>query len=129
MKDIVDIMDAFFTIPSKKMRGQISPDIILLPLEQMMRELLYKSLDEYSQQILLRSWTTHLKGTSEKDYFPSTTFPLPSQKTVKIEPIRKKIKPGIDHNYSLLQHVTHLTMILIGQILMVLMTCHYFHPT
>jgi hypothetical protein len=36
---------------------------------------------------------------------------LPSQKTVTIEPIRKKLKPRIDHNYSLLRHVTHLTMI------------------
>jgi hypothetical protein len=55
----------------------------------------------------------HIKGTSKNNYFPSTTFqdPLPSQKTVKIEPIRKKIKPGIDINYSLLWHVTHLTMI------------------
>jgi hypothetical protein len=44
---------------------------------------------------------------------PSTTFkdPLPSQKAVKIEPIRKKIKPGIGHNYSLFEHVTHLTII------------------
>jgi hypothetical protein len=60
----------------------------------------------------LRSWTTHLKGTSE-NYFPRTSFklPLPSQKTVEIEPIRNKIKPGIDHDYSLLQHVTQLTMI------------------
>jgi hypothetical protein len=83
------------------MRGHISPDIIFLPLEQMMRELLYKSLDEYSQQNLLRSWTTRLKGTSKKDYIPSTAFkdPLPSQKTVSIEPITMKIKPGIDHNF------------------------------
>jgi hypothetical protein len=54
----------------------------------------------------------HLKGTS-KHYFPIITFQehLPSQKTVKIEPIRKKLKPGIDHNYSLLWHVIHLTII------------------
>jgi hypothetical protein len=79
----------------------------------MMREHLYKSFDEYSRQNLLRSWTTHLKAPSKNNYFPSATFqdPLPSQKTVKIEPIRKKIKPGIDHDYSLLWHVTHLTII------------------
>jgi hypothetical protein len=49
----------------------------------------------------------------QKKYFPSTNFedPFLSQKTGKIETIRKKIKPGIDHNYSLLRHVTHLTMI------------------
>jgi hypothetical protein len=77
-----------------------------------MRKHLHQSLDEYSQQNLLRSWTTHLKGTSE-DFFPNIIFQdcLLSQKTVKIEPIRKKLKPGTDHNYSLLQHVTHLTMI------------------
>jgi hypothetical protein len=34
MKDIFDIMDAFFTVPSKKMRGHISPDIIFLPLKK-----------------------------------------------------------------------------------------------
>jgi hypothetical protein len=45
-----DIMDAFFTVPSKKMRGQISPDIIFLPPEQMMRDFLYKSLDEKSHK-------------------------------------------------------------------------------
>ncbi len=74
------------------MRGHISPDIIFLPLEQMMRELLYKSLDEYSQQYLLRSWTMHSKGASTNNYIPSTNFqdPLPSQKTVEIEPIRRK---------------------------------------
>jgi hypothetical protein len=61
----------------------------------------------------MRSWTTHLKAPSKSNYFSSTTFqdPLPSQKTVEIEPIREKIKPGIDHNYFLLRHVTHLTMI------------------
>jgi hypothetical protein len=48
MKDIFDIMDAFFTVPSKKMRRHSSPDIIFLPLEQMMRDKLYNSLDEYS---------------------------------------------------------------------------------
>jgi hypothetical protein len=112
------------------MRGHISPDSIFLPLEQIMRELLYKLLDEYSQQNVLRSWTTHLKGTPKKDYFQSTTFkgPLPTQKIVKIEPIRKKIKPGIDYNYSLLWHLTHLTMIdwtnTDG-----LKTCQYLHPT
>jgi hypothetical protein len=94
------------------MRGHIPPDIIFLPLEQMMRDKLYKSLDKYSQQNLMRSWIAHLKGTS-KNYFPKITFQdcAPSQKTVKIEPIKKKLNPGIDHNYSLLQHVTHLTMI------------------
>ncbi len=112
MKDVFDIMDAFFTVPSKKMRGHKSPDIMFLPLEQMMRDKLYNSLDEFFRQTLMRSWRTHLKAPP-KNYFPSTTFQerLPSQKTVKIEPIRKKLKPGIDHNYSLLWHVTHLTMI------------------
>jgi hypothetical protein len=33
MKDIFDIMDAFFTVPSKKMRGHSSPGILFLPLE------------------------------------------------------------------------------------------------
>jgi hypothetical protein len=53
-----------------------------------------------------------LKGTPE-NYFPKITFQdcLPSQKTVKIEPIIKKLRPGIDHDYSLLRHVTLLTMI------------------
>ena len=48
MKDVFDIMDAFFTVPSKKMRGHILTDIIFLSLEQMMRDKLYNSLDEYS---------------------------------------------------------------------------------
>jgi hypothetical protein len=112
MKDMFDIMDAFFTVPSKKMRGHMTPNIIFLPLKQMMRGKLYKSLDKFTEQNLLRSWTMHLKGTLE-NYFPKITFQdcVLSQKTVKIEPIRKKLKPGIDHNYSLLLHVTHLTMI------------------
>jgi hypothetical protein len=61
---------------------------------------------------LLRSWTTHLKEQS-KNYFPSITFQecLSLQQTVKIEPITKKLKPGIDHNYFFLWHVTRLTMI------------------
>ncbi len=33
MKDMFNIIDAFFTVPSKKMRGHLSPDIIFLPLE------------------------------------------------------------------------------------------------
>jgi hypothetical protein len=96
MKDIFDIMDAFFTLPSKKMSRHISLDIIFLPLEQMMRDKLYNSLDEFSQQNLLTIWTMHIKGIS-KNYFPKITFQecLPSQKTVKIEPIRKKLKHGI----------------------------------
>jgi hypothetical protein len=112
MKDIFDIVDAFFTVQSKKMRGHTSLDIIFLPLEQMMRDKLYNSLDDFCQQNLLRSWRTHLKGVSN-NYFPKVTFQecLLSQKIVKIEQIRKKLKPGIDHNYSLLWHVTHLTMI------------------
>jgi hypothetical protein len=32
MKDMFDIIDAFRTVPSKKMRGYISLDIIFLPL-------------------------------------------------------------------------------------------------
>jgi hypothetical protein len=52
MKDMFDIMDAFFTVPSKKIRGHIPPDIIFLFLEQMMRDKLYKSLDKYSQHII-----------------------------------------------------------------------------
>jgi hypothetical protein len=48
IKDVFDILDAFFTVPSKKTRGHSSPDIIFLPLEQMMRDKLYNSLDEFS---------------------------------------------------------------------------------
>jgi hypothetical protein len=48
MKDIFNIMDAFFTVRSNKIRGHSSPDIIFLPLEQMMRDKLYNSLDEFS---------------------------------------------------------------------------------
>ncbi len=112
MKDIINIMDTFFTVPSKKMRGHTSPDFINLPLEQMMRAKLYNSLDEFPRRNLLRSWRTHLKSPP-KNYFPNITFQehLPSQKKVKIEPITKKLKPGIDKNYFLLRYVTHLTMI------------------
>jgi hypothetical protein len=94
MKDIFDFIDAFFTVPSKKMRGHSSPDIIFLPLEQMMRDKLYNSWDEFSQQNLLRSWTVHLKAPP-KNYFPNITFQegLLSQKTVQIEPITKKLNP------------------------------------
>jgi hypothetical protein len=94
------------------MRGHPSLGIIFLPLEQMMRDKLYKSLDEFSQQNLMRSWTTHLKAPP-KNYFPITTFedPLPSQKTVETKHITMKIKPGIDQNYFFFWHVTHLTMI------------------
>ncbi len=47
MKDIFNIMDAFFTVPSKTMRGHSSPNIIFLPQEQMMRDKLYNSLNEF----------------------------------------------------------------------------------
>ncbi len=33
MKDMFNIMDAFFTVPSKKMRGHVPPDIMFLPLD------------------------------------------------------------------------------------------------
>ena len=70
----------------------------------------------------------HLKGTPKKDYFPRTNFkdPLPSPNIVKIEPIRKKTKPGIDHNYPLPWHVTHLTIIDWTNT-DIFKTCHYFH--
>jgi hypothetical protein len=50
MKVMFDIMVAFFTVPSKKLGGHISPDIIFLPLEQMMRKHVYQSFDKYSQK-------------------------------------------------------------------------------
>jgi hypothetical protein len=88
MKDMFDIMDAFFTVPSKTMRGHIPPDIIFLPLDQMMRHKLYNSLAEFSQQNLLRSWTMHLKATS-KNYFPKTPF-----KTVFCHKRQSKLNPS-----------------------------------
>jgi hypothetical protein len=37
--------------------------------------------------------------------------PLPSQRTIQHKNIKKEFKPGINHDYLLLQHVKYITVI------------------
>jgi hypothetical protein len=51
--------------------------------------------------------------TSPEEYFPTTIIstPLPSQSTLNHQPIKKKLKPGIGHDYLLLRFVGFFTKI------------------
>jgi hypothetical protein len=112
MKGMFDIVHAFFRVISKATKGHPSSKEIFLPLEQMMRATLFESLDEPNNNNLLASWESHLPKNIEK--FPTTQTipsPLPSQLKVNHEPIKKKLKPGIDHDYLLLWFVSSLTKV------------------
>jgi hypothetical protein len=78
-----------------------------------MRAKLYSSLNESFQTHLLASWETFLQ-TPPQDYFPTTEIistSLPLQLTLNHQTIKKKLKPGIDHDYLLLWFVGFLTKV------------------
>ncbi len=113
IQETLDIVDAFFrVIPTSKRNYPCSKEIFL-PLEQMMRAKLYNSLNESFQEHLLASWQNYSQTTPE-EYFPTTTIistSLPSQLTLNHQTIKKKLKPGIDHDYLLLWFVGFLTKV------------------
>ena len=79
----------------------------------MMRFKLYSSLTEPYQTQLLASWEDFLHNQFQ-DIFPkneiiSTSLPL--QLTLHHQPIKKKLKPGINHDYLLLWFVGFLTKV------------------
>jgi hypothetical protein len=84
-----------------------------LPLEQMTRFKLYRSLKESFKTHLLASWETILQ-TPIQYYFPTTEI-IPTslllQLTLNHQPIKKKLKPGIDHEYLHLWFVSILTKV------------------
>ncbi len=94
-------------------RNHPSPKDIFLPLEQMMRFKLQSLLKGFFQKHLLESWEVFLQN-SIQDCFPNTEIistSLPLQLTLNHQPIKKKLKPGIDHDYLLLWFVGFLTKV------------------
>ncbi len=94
-------------------RNHSSPKDIFLPLEQMMRFKLHSLLKEPSQKHLFASREDFLQKQFE-DIFPKNeiiTTSLSSQLTHLHQPIKKKLKPGIDHDYLLLWFVCFLTKV------------------
>jgi hypothetical protein len=78
-----------------------------------MRFKLYSSLTEPFKIQLLASWEDFKKNQIE-DNFPKNEIistSLPSQLTLYHQPIKKKLKPGIDHDYLLLRFVSFLTKV------------------
>ncbi len=104
---MLDIVDAFFRVIPTPKRNHPSSKDIFLPLEQMMRFMLYSSLKESIQKHLLASWDFFLQNPIQ-DCFPNTEIiskSLPLQLTLNHQPIKKKLNPGIDHDYLLLWFV------------------------
>jgi hypothetical protein len=97
---MLDIVDAFFRILPTSKRNYPSSKDVFLPLEQMIRAKLYSSLNKSFQKQFLPSWQNYLQTTFDK-YFPTTEIistSLPLQLTLNHQPIKKKLKPGIDHD-------------------------------
>ncbi len=108
IQETFDIMDAFFRVIPMPKRNYPSSKDIFLPLEQMMRFKLHSSLKEPFRIQLLASWEYSFQNQfnnifPKQDKIISTSLPL--QFTVRHEPIKKKLKPGIDHDYLLLRSV------------------------
>ncbi len=107
-------MDAFCRVIPTLKRIYLSLKTIFLPLEQMIREKLYSSLKEPLRTQLLASWEEFFHNQIE-DIFPKQdeiiSTSLPSQSTLHHKPIKKKLKPGIDHDYLLLWNVQFLTKV------------------
>jgi hypothetical protein len=81
----------------------------------MMRDKLYTSLNQSYLNQLLTSWKASLQPlTPEKEYFPSALIiktSLLSKWTINHEPIKKKLKPGIDHDNLLIRCVSYVTKV------------------
>ncbi len=110
---MLDNVDAFFRVIPTPKRNYPSLKNIFLPLEQMMRFRLYSSLTEPFKIQLLSSWKPILQ-TPPQNYFPTTEIistSLPLQWTIYHQPIKKKLKPGVDHDYLLLWFVSFSTKI------------------
>ncbi len=79
----------------------------------MMRFKLYRSLKVSFQPHFLASWAEILKIQSHNVFLNTEIIStsLPSQLTLHHEPLKKKLKPGIDHDYLLLWCVHYLTKV------------------
>jgi hypothetical protein len=113
IQETLDIVDAFFrAIPMPK-RNNPSLKETFLPLEQMMRFKLYSSLKEPFQIHLLASWEFFLQTPAEHYFLTAAIIStyLPLQLTLNHQPIKKKLKPGIDHDYLLLWFVGFFTKV------------------
>jgi hypothetical protein len=114
IQETFDIVDGFFRVIPTLKRNYPSSKDIFLPLEQMMRFKLYSSLIEPFRTQLLTTWEDSFQNQFDnifpkQDKIISTSLPL--QLTVCHEPIKKKLKPGIDHDYLLLWNVQFLTKV------------------
>jgi hypothetical protein len=114
IQETLDIMDAFFRVIPMPKKYHPSLKTIFLAQEQMMREKLYSSLNKPFQKHLLASWEESFQNQFD-NIFPSQdkiiSAPLPLQSTLPHEPIKKKYKPGIDHDNSLLRCIHFLTKV------------------
>jgi hypothetical protein len=107
-------MDAFFRVIPMPKRNHSSLKEIFLPLEKMTRFKLHSLLREPFHKHLFASWEEFLQNQFG-DIFPQKDeiilTPLPLQWTLLHQPIKKKLKPGIDHDYLLLWFVCFLTKV------------------
>ena len=104
---MLDNVDAFFRVIPTPKRNYPSLKGIFLPLEQIMRFMLHSLLKGSFQNHLLASWEEFLQNPVQ-DCFPNTEIisrSLPLQLKLNHQPIKKKLKPGIDHDYLLLWFV------------------------
>jgi hypothetical protein len=113
IQEMLDIMDALFRVIPMPKRNHPSSKDIFLPLEQMMRFKLHSLLKGSFQNHLFASWEDFLQNQFE-DIFPKNKIistSLPMQLTLLHQPIKKKLKPGIDHDQLLLWFVHFLTKV------------------
>ncbi len=106
IQETLDIIDAFFRVIPTPKRNHPSSKEIFLPLEKMMRFKLHSLLKEPFHKHLFASWEEFLQNQfgdifPQQDEIISTSLLL--QWTLLHQPIKKKLKPGIDHDYLLLQ--------------------------
>ncbi len=114
IQETLGIMDAFFRVIPTPKRNPPSLKEIFLPLEKMTRFKLRSLLKEPFHKHLFASWEEFLQNQFG-DIFPQQdeiiSTPLLSQLTLLHQPIKKKLKPGIDHDYLLLWFVRFLTKV------------------
>ena len=110
-----DLMDAFFLVPLTKKKQHQSATDVFLPLETMMRFRFYNSLPSQLQNQIKPIWLNkNLTAITDIEAFQQTIIKditLPSQRMIQHESIKKKLKPGIDHDSFLLQHVMSITKV------------------
>jgi hypothetical protein len=102
IQETLDIIDAFFRVIPTQKRNHPSSKEIFLPLKKMMRFKLHSLLKEPFHKHLFASWEEFLQNQIG-DIFPQQdeiiSTPLLLQWKLLHQPIKKKLKPGIDHDY------------------------------